>query len=39
MNPKFWILAVWAHYRAGNLTPLFRDVLLRLQKFDRGQGL
>jgi hypothetical protein len=39
MNPTLWIPAVWAQYRAGNLTPLFRDVLLRLQKFDRGRGL
>ena len=39
MNPTLWIPAVWAQYRAGNLTPLSRDVLLRLQKFDRGQGL
>jgi hypothetical protein len=39
MNATLWIPAVWAQYRAGNLTPLFRDVLLRLQKFDRGQGL
>ena len=28
-----WTAAVWDHYTAGNLTPLFRDVLLRLQKF------
>ena len=28
-----WSAAVWDHYTAGNLTPLFRDVLLRLQKF------
>ncbi len=34
-----WTAAVWDHYTAGNLTPLFRDVLLRLQKFDHGQGL
>lgn len=39
MNVDLWIPAVWAQYRAGNLTPLFRDVLLRLQKLDRGQGL
>ena len=39
MNADFWIPAVWTQFRAGNLTPLFRDVLLRLQKFDRGQGL
>ena len=39
MNATLWIPAVWAQYRARNLTPLFRDVLLRLQKFDRGQGL
>jgi hypothetical protein len=39
MNATLWIPAVWAQYRASNLTPLFRDVLLRLQKFDRGQGL
>lgn len=39
MNVTLWIPAVWAQYRARNLTPLFRDVLLRLQKFDRGQGL
>lgn len=28
-----WTAAVWDHFTAGNLTPLFRDVLLRLQKF------
>ena len=39
MKADLWIPAVWAQFRAGNLTPLFRDVLLRLQKFDRGQGL
>ena len=39
MTADLWIPAVWAQFRAGNLTPLFRDVLLRLQKFDRGQGL
>ena len=39
MAADLWIPAVWAQFRAGNLTPLFRDVLLRLQKFDRGQGL
>ncbi len=39
MMADLWIPAVWAQFRAGNLTPLFRDVLLRLQKFDRGQGL
>ena len=39
MTAYLWIPAVWAQYRASNLTPLSRDVLLRLQKFDRGQGL
>lgn len=39
MIADLWIPAVWTQFRAGNLTPLFRDVLLRLQKFDRGQGL
>ena len=39
MIADLWIPAVWAQYRVGNLTPLFRDVLLRLQKFDRGQGI
>ena len=39
MTAELWIPAVWAQFRAGNLTPLFRDVLLRLQKLDRGQGL
>ena len=34
-----WIPAVWTQFHAGNLTPLFRDVLLRLQKLDRGKGL
>ena len=39
MDAAVWIPAVWTQFRAGNLTPLFRDVLLRLQKFDRGRGL
>lgn len=39
MNATLWIPAVWAQFHAGNLTPLSRDVLLRLQKFDRGRGL
>ena len=28
MTADLWIPAVWAQFRAGNLTPLFRDVLL-----------
>ena len=39
MTADLWVPAVWTQFRAGNLTPLFRDVLLRLQKFDRRRGL
>ena len=39
MTADRWTPAVWTQFRAGNLTRVFRDVLLTLQTFDGGGGL
>ena len=39
MTADQWTPAVWAQFRAGNLTRAFRDVLLTLQTFDGPGGL